>query len=113
MPPAKVSCIIKAMYHQLVGKGIKVKDWMKELINAATDKLGKYFPKLPPDAKFIKVIIAKDPVKRYKVNLEVKLPKRTLISQESGDKLRKTVNEATDEMRRQLKRFRDRLRRFK
>ncbi|OGD62481.1 hypothetical protein A2160_00160 [Candidatus Beckwithbacteria bacterium RBG_13_42_9] len=101
------------MFHQIVGKGLQIRQWMKDLVDKATDKLSKYFPHLPPDGKFIRVTIGRDVVKRYKVRLQVSLPKRILFAQEQGDKLRTTVNEAADEMRRQLKRYRDRLRRFK
>ena len=104
---------MEAMFHQIVGKGIRIKDWMRQTVAEATEKLGKYFPPLPADAKFIKVVIGKHPIKRYKVRLEVSLPKKTLFSQEDGNRLRTTLNGVVDEMRRQLKRYRDRLRRFK
>ena len=101
------------MFNQIVGKGIQVTDWMRELVDKSTDKLGKYFPPLASDAKFIKVVIGKHPKKKYKVRLEISLPKRKLFAQEIGDKLKTTINSAVDDMRRQLKKYRDKLRRFK
>lgn len=101
------------MFNQIVGKGIRITDWMRELVAKATDKLSKYFPPLASDAKFIKVVIGKHPVKRYKVRLEINLPKKTLFAQEVGDKLKTALNRTIDDMRRQLKKYRDKLRRFK
>jgi ribosomal subunit interface protein len=101
------------MFNQIVGKGVRIKDWMREAVAKATEKLNKYFPPLSSDSKFIKVVIGKHPIKRYKVRLEVALPKKKLFAQDKGDKLLTTLNIAVDEMRRQLKRYRDRLRRFR
>jgi len=86
---------------------------MRQAVAKTTKKLNKYFPPLPSDGKFIKVVIGRHPLKRYKVRLEVSLPKKTLFAQEKGDRLRTTLNEVADDMRRQLKRYRDKLRRFK
>jgi len=101
------------MFNQIVGKGVPVNDWMREVVAKATNKLGKYFPPLASDAKFIRVVIGKHPKKNYKVRLEISLPKRKLFAQEIGDKLKTTVNNVVDDMRRQLKKYRDKLRRFK
>jgi len=101
------------MFHQIVGKGIRIKHWMRELVTGVTDKLTKYLPPLPPDGKFIRVLIGRHAVKRYKVRLEISLPKKRLLAQEQGDKLRTTLNQAVDEMRRQLEKYKDKLRRFK
>ena len=101
------------MFHQIVGKGIRIKEWMKRAVVEASDKLAKYFPRLSPDAKFIRVVVGKHAIKKYKVRLEISLPKKKLYAQEKGDKLRTTLNRVVDDMRRQLKKYRDKLRRFK
>lgn len=101
------------MIHQIVGKGIKIKKWMRKEVASVVSRLGKFFPKTSPDNRFLKVILGRHPVKRFKVRFEAWVPNKTLFAQKTGDKLITTLNGAAEDIKRQLQKYKGKLRRFK
>jgi len=101
------------MIHQIVGKGIRVKKWMRKEVALVVKKLAKFFPRTSRDNKFFKVVLGKHPIKRFKVRFEIWVPNKTLFAQKTGDKLRTTLNSAAEDIKRQLQKYKDRLRHFK
>jgi Sigma 54 modulation protein / S30EA ribosomal protein. len=94
------------MRHNIEYKNFEPKERVRKLVEDLIERLDKYVKDFPEEAVFLRVLIEENAVRKlYHVSITLDLPRKILTTKEERHDVVKTVRDAFEEIKRQIKKY--------
>jgi ribosomal subunit interface protein len=99
------------MIVELVGNHARVSPRMRKLVERKAVKINQFLEGLhfPEEGIRLRAVVDRHPVKSYQVTINLAIPHQQFRAEETGDRFTTALNETVDEVIRQIKRHKAKL----